>query len=567
MKYDTDAYRLIFPDDRPFIYVDSPGGDRLAELFALSAVNATHGCDDTLSTGAWFKTELPGETIFTLEADSAVWQKKIYRLRCTPQRLRYEIEVQGSGQIAEVNYFGGCYSGHIRWGSGFFWSGQSFLCGFNPEPTKLEKYTFSADAGSTINMTGVPLPGKSDWFFTPPPFCFAMQTKAGWLGMGVEARPGENRFSEFRYHGLPEAFYLQLTYDGHTTVEGRRVLPAVGFDFADDAYTALKAHVDALRAAGYVPVPQKVEKPAWWRRPIFCGWGAQCEVAAQEKGRAPDYAQQSRYEGFLKTLEANGLQPGTVVLDDKWQLEYGENTVDTQKWPDLPGFIARQHAAGRKVLLWLKAWDPEGLPAEECITNAAGLPIAFDPTNPAFEQRLRQSVRMMLSPEGYNADGFKIDFTARIPTGPHIRTYGDAWGLELMKAYLSILYSEAKAVKPDALVMTHTPHPYLADSLDMIRLNDINTDHPLNPAMIHRARVAAIACPEALIDTDNWPMPDKDSWRSYLKIQPSLGVPSLYFTTNIDSTGESLDAEDYRLIQEIWKTAAARQEGLEWDIK
>jgi hypothetical protein len=61
-------------------------------------------------------------------------------------------------------------------------------------------------------------------------------------------------------------------------------------------------------------------------------------------------------------------------------------------------------------------------------------------------------------------------------------------------------------------------------------------------------------------------MPDKDSWRSYLKIQPSLGVPSLYFTTNIDSTGEALDAEDYHLIQETWQRAAAHQEGLEWNI-
>ena len=134
---------------------------------------------------------------------------------------------------------------------------------------------------------------------------------------------------------------------------------------------------------------------------------------------------------------------------------------------------------------------------------------------------------MMLS--GYDADGFKLDFTARLPSGPGLRKYGSAWGLEMMRLYLSILYGEAKQTKPDALVMTHTPHPYLGDVLDMIRLNDINTGRAVGPAMRHRARIAALALPDALIDTDNWPMPDRAAWREYTELQPELGIPSLYF--------------------------------------
>jgi hypothetical protein len=125
-----------------------------------------------------------------------------------------------------------------------------------------------------------------------------------------------------------------------------------------------------------------------------------------------------------------------------------------------------------------------------------------------------------------------------------------------MRLYLSILHSEAKRIKPDALIMTHTPHPYLADVVDMIRLNDINngrdTKRDINPSMTHRARVAAIACPTLSIDADNWPMPDKAAWRAYMSLQPELGVPSLYYATHIDATGEALDAEDYRLIRETW---------------
>jgi hypothetical protein len=168
----------------------------------------------------------------------------------------------------------------------------------------------------------------------------------------------------------------------------------------------------------------------------------------------------------------------------------------------------------------------------------------------------------MVSPRGYGADGFKIDFTARIPAGPGLTLYGDTWGLELMRDYLRIVHSEARRVKPDALIMAHTPHPYLADVVDMIRLNDANhgrdTRRDINPSMTHRARLAAIACPTAIIDTDNWPMPNKAAWRAYMNLQPELGVPSLYFATHIDATGEALDAEDYRLIRDVWARYRAR---------
>ncbi|KIL38362.1 hypothetical protein SD70_26960 [Gordoniibacillus kamchatkensis] len=124
-----------------------------------------------------------------------------------------------------------------------------------------------------------------------------------------------------------------------------------------------------------------------------------------------------------------------------------------------------------------------------------------------------------------------------------------------MKAYLNVLYDEAMKVKPDALIMSHTPHPYLADVLDMIRLNDINTGKDVTRAMTLRARVAAIACPDAVIDTDNWPMADKATWRSYVELQPELGVPSLYFATHIDSTQEPLTEDDYALVRESWRRA------------
>lgn len=545
-------YRLTTSIARPFVELSGPLGEQIAELFVGTSAHSSAGQDDTTAMGPW-EVSAAGDTItLSRRAQSSVWAEKTFSFHCTPERIRYEVRLSGRGYLylSDVEYFGGYYSGALRWGSGRFSSGQHFLQGFTPEPNTDERTRFSAAEGATIDITGVPLPGRDGWFFTPPPFCFAFEHAGGWLGLGVEADPGGHQFSEYRYHGSRGAFALSLGYEGQTLADGDYTLPAIGFDFADSPYAALASHCASARAR--LGHPRPAAQAAWWRAPIFCGWGAHGYLASLERGRHPDYARQEHYERFLATLERHRLDPGIVVIDDKWQAAYGTNAADSEKWPDLPGFVAAQHRRGRRVLLWLKLWDPEGLPADECVRNAAGLPIAADPTSPAYEARLRASVRQMLGPDGYDADGFKIDFSARVPSGPGLRRYGTAWGLELMRRCLEIIYDEAKRSKPDALVMSHTPHPYLADITDMVRLNDVNTGSEIITAMRHRARVARLACPEALIDTDNWPVKNRASWRSYLRAQEQLGIPSLYYVDHIDSTGEPLEEEDYALLREIW---------------
>lgn len=553
LAYKGDAYHIVIMEERPFVSINNQSGDQIIELFIPSSVNTLTDRDDTTEIGAWQKRSSEQGISFILHTKSSLWEEKIYRLHCTPLRVTYEIEVIGEGRLAEVNYFGGFYSSQLRWGSGFFWSGHHFREVFNPEPNVQEEIYFHPEANSHIDLMGVPLPARGDWFFTPPPFCFAMAYEAGWLGLGVEAAPGENQFTRYTYHGASGAFYLGLDYEGYTQVHERSVLPAIGMDFTVDPYDALKTHIRGLHERDLVPEVHSDVKPSWWQRPIFCGWGEQCYLASKkEDGKAPDFVRQEHYEEFLAVLENQRVDPGIIVLDDKWQKHYGENKVDPEKWLDLRGFIEQQHEKNRKVLLWIKAWDPEGLPESECITNASGKVVSLDPSQPGCEARLREGVRRMLGAEGYNADGFKIDFTARIPSGPGMKHFGDQWGLELMRTYLMILYSEAKKTKPDALIISHTPHPYLADVTDMIRLNDINTGSPVNPAMVHRSKVARIGCPSALIDTDNWLMPNKAAWRKYLTIQSDLGIPSLYYASHIDATGEALEAEDYALIREVW---------------
>jgi hypothetical protein len=374
--------------------------------------------------------------------------------------------------------------------------------------------------------------------------------------MGLAVEPGEHHFTRFAYEPLEDGFTFRLDYEGHQQVNGRWRSPAIVFTFdAEDPYEGIRRYVERLEATNLVsPVVPRI-RPAWWRRPIFCGWGAQSHLGL-ESNRPPEvFATQEQYDRFLGHLERRGVRPGTVIIDDRWQAAYGTGEVDRSKWPDLKGWIATRHRAGQHVVLWWKAWDSEGIDPELTVRDAAGRPVTVDPANPAYELQLRSIISELVSSDGLDADGFKIDFTARTPSGPSLIHSGGAWGAELLHRLLSIIYSEAKRAKPDALIITHTPNPYFRSVTDMIRLNDVNTKQAVLPQMWHRARVAQAACPDLLIDPDNWQMPDLATWRSYLAVQGQIGVPSLYYASHVDLSRESLEEGDYAAIAEAWEGA------------
>jgi len=600
----TPFYGLWLPAGKPYALLADPRGAPWAELFLAPSLHTRGGLDDTTRLHpAQTSATAEGQRV-TIDAESTAWASKRITLDCDPRRLLLSVAVEGRGQLTDVHLLGGYYSGDPRQGSGFFSSGADFRSVFNPEPWGSERRVRPADESTVLDVLGGPVPGKEHWFFTPPPFCLAVSRGAPpdspdelpsgpWLTMGLAASAGDQHFTALHYDAVEAAFSLRLAYEGQTTVTGSFSAPSLVFGFdAPDPYTGIGAYVEALGDLGLLePVPRPA-RPGWWSGPIFCGWGSQCILAATNGGRPRDYATQSRYDEFLSALSSRDLAPDTIVLDDKWQHQYATCVADPAKWPDLRGWIDSRHLEGRRVLLWWKAWDREGLPDDQCVRNAAGRPVAADPSNPAYEAVLRASVRRMLGPDGYDADGFKVDFSARTPSGPGMRRYGDSWGVELLHRLLAILYDEAKRTKHDALVMTHTPNPHFADVTDMIRLNDVNLRAPVVPQMTHRARVAAAACPQLLVDTDNWPMADPESFREYVGAQPRLGVPSLYYATHVDrfppwtkerthvgwehylqlmaeagfpihesvASHEEMTAQDYTAVREAWHAARSRDQ-------
>lgn len=550
LTVEAGRYTLTLDATRPVMHVKLPDGGEIAELFLLSSANTMSGRDVTSHISDWQVTETAdGALLLTAEADSMIWQRKTVRLLCREDRMTYGMTVEGNGDLADVELLHGWYTGaNKRHSTSRFHSGFYGDTLFNPEPDGRELYKVAIEERALIDMGGVPIPGRHHWFFTPPPFCFVLRRGETCMTMGVTAAPGRHTFTELEYTGGTGQGLL-LRYEGETHVHGAYDLPEVQLILGDEEYALLGEFCKLER----LPDADRPAPADWWTRPIFCGWGAQSALSGKYQQPAPALAFQKFYEDFTASLDEKGIDPGTIVIDDKWQAAYGLNNVDTAKWPDMKAFIADMHRKGRRVLLWLKAWDPEGVDPALCVRDFAGNAVSIDPSHPEYRALFAKACREMLSPDCLDADGFKIDFTARVPVCPGCQHYGDTWGLELQRDYMTMVYDTAKAVKPDALIMCHCPHPYLADKFDMIRLNDVNTAKPVNEQMIHRARVVKAALPDRLIDTDNWPMPTKKAWLDYVRIQPELGVPSLYYLWNMDNSPEDITDEDLDVVRDCWR--------------
>lgn len=522
-------------------------------LRPYAAFNTVGGLDETLEV---LPPRVVGDRI-ELERRSTLWERALTTITRTDTQVELRFSVQGRGVLDAVELLAlrsllpDKPTGLLP--SGYPVGGLTKL--FCPNPAHATGIRPIGEP-ATIGVTGDGEPGRHHWFFTPAPlyYAFGDVAETEWIDLGLAAPVEELTFVEAAYAPRDGGFHLRLEYEGHTRVDGEFEAPALVFTVGvPDPVTGLRRHRADLAARGAAPAAEERETPAWWTEPIFCGWGAQFHLFETTGVSAMAQATQANYDAFLARLDEHGVSPGTVVLDDKWQVGYGTNEPDEAKWPDLKGWIAAQHERGRRVLLWWKAWDPEGLPPELCVRRPDGVPVAVDPGNPATRAALAEQMTRLISPDGLDADGLKIDFTARAPSGRALEHAGGGWGIALLHELLATVYDAVKAAKPDALLITQTPHPAFVDVADMIRLNDMIGGHEsVVPQMRFRADVTRAACPDLLVDTDDWRIPSLAAWREYLEVKPELGVPSLYYATHIDTTGEPLEESDYHLLREVW---------------
>jgi len=603
LNIDGQHLRIRYDPGQPWIWLDLATFSQ--PLLPEVSIDTTASFDRSLSV-TWDGVQRQGDgQRLTWTGKSTLWDKR-YHLDVHPDHLEFHAEADGRGDVDAIRFFDAIPDAGFRLDFAltkhFNDKGQTgarehstgspieFRQVFCPEPNSYSRQLFRPYEYAQISVNADLDYCGGNFVANPGLLCFAVTARPEreWLAFGLAVEPGEYLFSEYEYLGGDD-FALNLNSWGARRVEGNFCTPRMVIVSGTTNQQALTRYIDVLRAAGLASAVPR-EQPSWWSRPIVCGWGHQCHQADLFRIRssperpldnaAYTLSTQPTYQDIIDRLDAQKLPWGTLVIDARWFLAGGLKNVDEGRWPDLRAFIDAAHRRDRRIVLWWAPWDPEGILAEECVrylpeegatrqnragrlskfgTPMPGKKLAVDITLPPVRERIRDQLRVLLgkAPAGYGADGLKIDHLSAAP-GLYGMSFPSGsrrlFGIEAIREYLTLLYETAKDVKPDALLIGQSPNPYLADVQDMIRLGDIYTRHSdsVVPEMTFRAEMARIADAEWLIDADGWPIPSLTAFREYVDIQPTLGVPSLYYATHLDTTGEALTADDYARIRRAW---------------
>jgi hypothetical protein len=653
MKISNSNDVIIQAEDYTFVY--SPQNELYVNLAFSNGVGAdlfvASGCDRDEWIDELIEISLPvveegkSGVIVTFTAKTTAWDKVEYIFTLTENRVVYHYKVFGSGKLETVRFFEGFLRNDPRMLEKFY----PYFCGpgrhlsshrplkefiRSSKPKFSNVYSYGINSMDkrvigfyeemNIRVNGDRHYMGGDWLATPAPFLYLMGNEDAehWVTLGLAVKPGENRFMGYRYLG-GEGFGLDIDYMGQTAIENIWESPAIMMEpCGQDKYVALESYVAYLTEKHYVKRVDRSGLPEWWKMPIFGGWGEQVFLSNRwdnffsgqhddwENDNCHLFCTQSVYEDMLAKLEAKGIDPTILIIDNRWFNDKAHLDVDPKLWPDLKGFIAAQHEKGRKVILWVSPWSynrsakGKDVPVSEhmfvdeselfnlsidtdvfyeaCkrehkkVRNSEELPketltdanwkFVADPQNLAYRTRVKDKIKHLLSPEGLNADGFEFDYTHFVPkfraTKPIIeREERLDWGVEALYTMIKLYYDAAKAIKPDALMISHTFNPYFNDITDMLRLQDIYTDNrSIVKQMDHRAQIAKRVCPGCVIHTDQHPMPSLDAWREYAKYQPVIGNPCTYYVTGIETTHELLTDEDFATLKSIWDEYRVRLE-------
>lgn len=513
----------------------------------------------------------------TVEWPSSIWERKRHVYRFNGARLEHWIEVEGEGTIRELTYLSGTVNGAERG------SMPGFGIVYNPTPNFLDKaWTSPADftavsAGNVEQLWGSALNGG------PLAFVFGEVGGVDWLVAGLEPEPGQYNFHTMAFNKLrPNAQAthdsivgtqgISLEYAGGEVVHGSWTSPKLIMFAASDPQAGIGAYCDGLREQGLVPAPSG-DRADWWSDPIFCTWHEQVALA-QQGGRPTligreaqerfvdtfSFITEERVEGWIARFAEHDISVGTIILDAKWQIDDGQNRPDPSKFPDLRGFIDRCHKRGQHVILWMDAWEPDGLPDSWCVM-LDGKALMADPTHPDYQAHVAKMVARMLGEDNgcYNADGLKIDGT-NVLTNARIRTHGGLYGFEFLHAYIKLIYDAALAAKSDAMVTIYSANPYFADCCNVVRLGDLYTyrgdpEH----TMRWRAQTIRAGLPHAVLDTDGaLRFSMRDDALDLLRLQAQIGVPTLYQAEQLvqmrpfaPNRSRTFSYDDYATIKEI----------------
>lgn len=551
-RRDFSNYFAVISDDSLSVGINDE------VFFRLNPVSAVDACGQKDEETKLDPPEIKknGEEItVTWTAVSSLWPKKEYIFRLTPDCFLYTVKVHGNGTVDAIEYFIGDRKKRF-YGSGYDTADYFAPLGLGNASSPNRIFTMAQE--THLGFLG----GYSP---TPLAFSYRMAGADGRFLLGIAAFPDNSSFDGLTHKSVrfgPDIsrFCLHAGFGGYQSVDGCLESPAIiGLPSASDL-KGMSRYAEWHYEHG-LPRAVTENTPLWWNGPFFCGWKEQAVSPGFE--HVEDAASQENYQRMSDTLDARGLRPSAVIIDDKWQNEYGDGIPDEKKWPDMRAFVEEQHQKGRRVVLWFMSWCAEGLKEDECILSASGERLSADPTSPAYRARVRDMMHTLLSAdEGcVNADGFKIDFADCVPLERDMRIHEKGlYGISLMYRFMELIYSEAKRIKPDALINTSCCHPLFAAFTDQARLHD--NHFALRDSvsiMRERAELFNAIMPGISIDTDAGSCGSRRDFMRYARECVSFGIPDIYILNPIEDC--ALTPEDWEEIRDIWESYR-REKGL-----
>jgi len=430
----------------------------------------------------------------------------------------------------------------------------------------------------------------SDLMFAPHPMLFVFQHLEDRLVVAPTGLVAGESLHVKMVKGstIIDDFHVEVGRDIYWVEAGETVeSPRFMFmpDRGGDIYDSLAKYTAILVREGRIKPKRQEDLEPWMLSPMWCSWGDQhhildsaevihLAVTKEMRAKAVDNISDAMVNKVAAVIEQHQLPVRTLIIDDRWYTKQGDMFADTRKFPDFRGTIDGLHQRGFKVLAWSSLYQfdtesevykqhPEWFLLHHYHRNPHSpkdIPCLDYSNQEIAETYLGELLTRLLSdkPGCYNLDGIKFDWPFLLP---HNYPFADRdWvGKEKTIHHTQKrIYDIAKRIKPGALIIGVSPHPFFQDTQDIIRTYDVSTyDIRIH---LERARYVRAIAPGMLPAMDEHVY--FQNFFSYLEEGSKLGIPMLYNLIRFNGDGHVNTPEDYRRMKQMLDAYVARTPAL-----
>ncbi len=412
-------------------------------------------------------------------------------------------------------------------------------------------------------------------YFYPTMLNFTVGNAQGWAAFGLLDLP-----DSYQYKLLDDGAILTESCGGNKVIPAGQAykMPGMLITFPENDWDCIPLFRRKLMEYGlYQPQKKPLsQQPAWWRDPLVCTYGDELSTLLLPDARMNDPRFNADWVRMLvDTAEQKwGIKHMNIVLDAFWQLHFAlDPQVDEARFGNMRDFVDEMHARGHHVIAWVtpifdnvqNGFVTRSQKLDVLSNNymePLGIPGSYsiDMTSDNIEEYYRQVCQVLFgNGEGqYNLDGVKMDYIGLFRDPAKTGSYRHperGLGIREIKIFYETFYKAAKAAKADALVNCSVTEPRFEHLIDQNRMHDT---HAGNIEKEFRARLATLACPDLLIDSDGALM--LTDWAKQHYICAAIySIPSNYYTLTYHD--RPLDERDYKPMGNLLQFTVNKPDG------